>query len=216
MAYFCRLYILSEALTPDFMLCDLFGLNIFLVFFSPPNQVYRACVSLVAQTCLIYPSPKGLEPSCHGDGTQVFSMLPRHPWCHHETGRGNRAACTCTLYFNAVYFQQISGSPSRAAQQSLSHKRQFTQHRAAMRVRYPADNQIWSRNSFLAGDCLWWCQVMHKRVMDHLHKWGGGDDSGWLNKASHKLIPTCGQKHIKQSQYVDIYMNVFLNSITEA
>lgn len=49
MAYFCRLYISSEALTSVLMVCDLFGLKIPLVFNIRQVQVCL-CASLAVQT----------------------------------------------------------------------------------------------------------------------------------------------------------------------
>lgn len=62
MAYFFGLYISSGALTPDSMLCDLFGLKI--LFFKIKCVQVCACVSPVVQSCPIYVfhHPKAWSP----------------------------------------------------------------------------------------------------------------------------------------------------------
>lgn len=139
MAYFCRLYISSGALTPDSMLCDLFGLK---VLFLKSNVCKCVCMckpSSARRHHLCVPSPEGLKPSCHGDGTQVLQWLPRRLWCHGGTGTGNSSAANSprvenylilasTLLWVKTLLQQISGSPIHAILLSLFHNGPFTAH----------------------------------------------------------------------------------------
>lgn len=61
MAYFCRLYISSGALTLDSMLFDLFGLKVLISYFSPPfkSSVCMCKPSCASQPHLCVPSPEG-------------------------------------------------------------------------------------------------------------------------------------------------------------
>lgn len=80
MAYFCRLYISSEALTLDFMLCDLFALKSFFKKKKIRCVQVCACVRLDVQVCLIYVfhHPKALSqlPWRWDTGVSVAPQTP--------------------------------------------------------------------------------------------------------------------------------------------
>lgn len=125
MAYFCRIYISSEVLTPNSTSNDLFGTK---------TLLFKIQLHVQRHVQLRFPSPIGQKCSCHRDGTQVlqwFSIVisPKNMGkeiCFLHTHHPYLIPHCCDL---KLYLGEISGSMVQVTPLKRSHNGPFTMHR---------------------------------------------------------------------------------------
>ena len=132
---------------------------------------------------LCVPSPIGLEPSCHGEGTQVLCRLPRYLWCHYGTGRGNGfcskiptppmsttiSSCPQHGYDSKLYFGKFLGHHSMTCYW-VCFTMVHSLWTAVQLVSTPQPKTlaaVWSNDSFFFG----WCSRPKVKMQTNEHRW---------------------------------------------